>query len=264
MPYSTIIAVDAQLLNSGVITIPDLKAWERLDSLVFIIGSSSARWRRVCDSDAYSCLEMISRNHNVVGSRLFITNTDVRVPGWNVVNVNKLSCLNIGCGDKPFYGCVNIDKRLLPTVDLVVDVESQGLPFPNEFFDVVYMIDVLEHISWRKTINVVDEVWRVLKPGGRFIIRVPNIERIAEMVLRRDYPKIVHPDIGEFHEWQLISYYLFGGQENPEDFHKAGFTESAIRELLSMVGFEVTQVLKAKDPSIHPNMLVVGVKAVRS
>jgi SAM-dependent methyltransferase len=49
---------------------------------------------------------------------------------------------------------------------------AEALPFRNESFDVVAMLDVLEHTS-RKDL-VLKEVERVLKPGGSLMISVPN------------------------------------------------------------------------------------------
>jgi len=46
--------------------------------------------------------------------------------------------------------------------------DSDNLPFENHFFDVVYCNDSFHHYPMPKT--VLSEVYRVLKPGGTFII----------------------------------------------------------------------------------------------
>jgi len=49
---------------------------------------------------------------------------------------------------------------------------AENLPFPDNSFDKVLMSDVLELLSdWKKGI---EEVRRVLKPGGKFIIATRN------------------------------------------------------------------------------------------
>ncbi|HDD61107.1 MAG TPA: class I SAM-dependent methyltransferase, partial [Chloroflexi bacterium] len=51
---------------------------------------------------------------------------------------------------------------LLPTSS-----HSEFLPFPKEHFERIIMIDTLHHVcDQQQTIN---ELWRVLKPGGRII-----------------------------------------------------------------------------------------------
>jgi 2-polyprenyl-3-methyl-5-hydroxy-6-metoxy-1,4-benzoquinol methylase len=49
---------------------------------------------------------------------------------------------------------------------------TDTLPYPNEAFDVVTMLAVLEHLSHPKA--VVAEVSRILKPGGRLVLTVPS------------------------------------------------------------------------------------------
>ena len=49
---------------------------------------------------------------------------------------------------------------------------GQSLPFENNKFDVALLIRVIHHIQ--KPEEVLNEVYRVLKPGGYFIIEVAN------------------------------------------------------------------------------------------
>ncbi|MGB7873758.1 MAG: class I SAM-dependent methyltransferase [Anaerolineales bacterium] len=50
---------------------------------------------------------------------------------------------------------------------------SESLPFPNNFFERVVMVDALHHvIDHAKTAR---EMYRVLKPGGRIVIEEPDI-----------------------------------------------------------------------------------------
>ena len=47
---------------------------------------------------------------------------------------------------------------------------------PDAGLDVVIAFDVIEHFTKAELIPLVDEVWRVLKPGGRWVIHAPNGE----------------------------------------------------------------------------------------
>ena len=50
----------------------------------------------------------------------------------------------------------------------------EGVRFPSSYFDVVTMYQVLEHIANPRA--VLKECHRILKPGGRLLVSVPNIE----------------------------------------------------------------------------------------
>jgi len=54
-----------------------------------------------------------------------------------------------------------------------VDLNSQSLPFPDDYFDLVTMIEVLEHLV--DTDHALREVHRVLRPNGYIFISTPNM-----------------------------------------------------------------------------------------
>jgi predicted SAM-dependent methyltransferase len=83
--------------------------------------------------------------------------------------------INLGCGKRHLEGHVNIDiqERIKP--DLVCDV-TKGLPYEDNSVDEVKAYDFLEHIPIGKTVDVIMEIWRVLKPGGKFESYTPDAE----------------------------------------------------------------------------------------
>jgi predicted SAM-dependent methyltransferase len=83
--------------------------------------------------------------------------------------------LNLGCGYNHIEGYVNIDNREEVEPDMVADV-LQGLPFDDSSVDEVRAYDFLEHIPTGKTIQVITEIWRVLKPGGVFESMTPSTD----------------------------------------------------------------------------------------
>lgn len=78
--------------------------------------------------------------------------------------------LDIGCGRHKFPGAIGVDSLALPGVDCVVDLNKR-LPFNDEQFEVVYSNQVLEHIP--NLIGLVEEIHRLLCPGGMMIAHVP-------------------------------------------------------------------------------------------
>lgn len=74
--------------------------------------------------------------------------------------------------DKQYSAPTQVSKRFkLVHYDLEKD---DLLPFEESFFDVVSMLAVIEHLEFNDSVQVLSEVYRVLKPGGICIITVPS------------------------------------------------------------------------------------------
>lgn len=72
---------------------------------------------------------------------------------------------------------------------------GQHMPFDREYFDAVVMSEVLEHLDDDVLTQTLDEVSRVLKPGGVFLGTVPAEEQLADS-------NVVCPHCAhQFHRW---------------------------------------------------------------
>lgn len=83
--------------------------------------------------------------------------------------------LDIGCGASKQPGFVGIDYQQYGDVDIVHNIEETPWPLPDESVLMAVASHVLEHINPHGGvfINVMDEIWRVLKPGAQFTFVVP-------------------------------------------------------------------------------------------
>lgn len=83
----------------------------------------------------------------------------------------------------------------------VVEGEVWEAGFPSEAFDVVTCWHVIEHASSPR--RVVEEIHRVLRPGGWLVLATPNLEdhifRVAYVLARRRRPPLFEPDERELH-----------------------------------------------------------------
>jgi SAM-dependent methyltransferase len=79
--------------------------------------------------------------------------------------------LNLGCGQRPIDGYINIDVADLPHVDLVISLEDAELPYADNSVDFVLCDHVLEHID--NFIPLVEEIHRVCRAGALVHVTVP-------------------------------------------------------------------------------------------
>jgi SAM-dependent methyltransferase len=90
--------------------------------------------------------------------------------------------LNLGCGEHAWPGWVNMDMAPLPGVDVVHDAMKTPWPFEAESFDEIFASHFLEHVPHHHAsgrdgfLVVMEEIERVLKPGGRLVARVPHFK----------------------------------------------------------------------------------------
>ncbi len=77
--------------------------------------------------------------------------------------------LNLGAADRQFPGFLSVD--IVPPADFVCDLE-QCWPWDDSSVDEIRAHDIIEHLENR--IHTMNEMYRVLKPGARAIIEVPN------------------------------------------------------------------------------------------
>ena len=83
--------------------------------------------------------------------------------------------LNLGCGQFKKDGFINLDMSELCNPDILHDLENIPYPFKNGAFDLIEADHVLEHLS--DPFRVMGEIHRILKPGGKLVIKVPHFSR---------------------------------------------------------------------------------------
>ncbi len=115
-----------------------------------------------------------------------VTERSVEIP-WLLERVNGVSYergLDIGSADAQYQvpRVVGVDIRRAPKVDVIADADC--LCFSNWSFALALCISTIEHIGERsvgygttyeekKRERVMDEIYRVLAPGGRCLITAP-------------------------------------------------------------------------------------------
>src|SRR3989339_563091 len=83
--------------------------------------------------------------------------------------------LNLGAGEDKKEGYINIDWNELAKPDVKHDLNKPPYPFADAYFDLIEANHILEHLD--SPFVIMKELHRLLKPGGRLIIRVPHFSR---------------------------------------------------------------------------------------
>ncbi len=110
--------------------------------------------------------------------------------------------LNVGCGldiRSAADGWVNLDVAALPGVDVVHDIFTLPWPFKDGEFDALYAAHILEHVPHSLPgvtkdgfVAILEEMWRILKPGGLLQIRVPHY--LGDYAIHDPtHTRLVHP-----------------------------------------------------------------------
>jgi GT2 family glycosyltransferase len=101
------------------------------------------------------------------------------------------------------------------------------LPFDDGTVDLIFTEHMLEHLGKHEVALALEEWARVLKPYGKLLMNLPNLEWCLEQWLSKPEK--------ERWDWQLDT--IFGLQTHPGEFHKTGFTQERLGVLLTAAGF---------------------------
>jgi predicted SAM-dependent methyltransferase len=136
--------------------------------------------------------------------------------------MSKLA-LNVGSGQRKFDSVqwINVDSvsRLGHEPDLVAD----GAHLPQEDATVDYFIlhHVMEHFGCGDAKGLIQEAYRVLKPGGSLLIFIPDLKTLAGRWLG-----------GEISDYIFIVNLMGAYMGNEADRHKWHYTVASLTEAL--------------------------------
>ncbi len=112
---------------------------------------------------------------------------------WSVLTEGKFqpkTLLDAGCGlglyadfaasqgvvvtglDRSSFACQESSQLLGSNKVVRHDLEKTAIPFRANRFDAVACLDVIEHV--KRDQYVLNQIYRVIKPGGRILITTPN------------------------------------------------------------------------------------------
>lgn len=189
--------------------------------------------------------------------------------------------LEIGSGYAPTPGFAHLDLNPnAPDVDFVGP--AWPLDFPDGCLEELRAVDVLEHVSYWDTDACLAEWARVLVPGGRLFVQVPDAEHImddyvaavglrperipgeqagATAHLTRGLPAGLPSTPLAGAAWRLLGgqsdgKYAKDGDDGDWNLHRALFDAGSLESALVRAGFGV----ESMESNAHPNLQAWAVK----
>tara|TARA_Y100000385_G_C13097168_1_gene642080 strand:+ start:3074 stop:3775 length:702 start_codon:yes stop_codon:yes gene_type:complete len=158
------------------------------------------------------------------GIKAFTSNTGrLDYVGRLVTRFGKSKVLTIGVGDLYLEKILLKNRMDLYVLDpsqtsissatqsLSLDSEraivgySQNMPYESDFFDVIVMSEVLEHLDDDILSGTIKELHRVLKKGGRFIGTVPFNENLKKSEVMCPHCDAVFHKVGHVRSFDKLS-----------------------------------------------------------
>jgi predicted SAM-dependent methyltransferase len=139
--------------------------------------------------------------------------------------------LNLGCG--PNY--LKSDKMEWINTDLVTDHNFQPdqlwdfrkpIPLPDGSVGFILAWHILEHAALHERDGMVKDWYRVLKPGGKLAIAVPDIVDLYERYKKHEF------------DWYILMVNIYGPWNGfIGDLHRWGYNRDELAKVLKDGGF---------------------------
>ncbi len=112
------------------------------------------------------------------------------------IGADMTKILDLGCGKKKHPGAIGVDFNANLGADIVHDLNKFPYPLKDKEFDEIYLDNVLEHLD--NVIRVMEEVYRISKPGGLVKVIVPYF---------RSHWACIDPTHTHFFTYNSFAYY---------------------------------------------------------
>lgn len=137
--------------------------------------------------------------------------------------------LSIGCGDRRLPGYTGVDAVQRAAVDIVAPATK--IPLPDGVADEVLAIHLLEHLFEWEAPDALAEWYRLLKPGGKLVLEMPDFMKSCR--------NIAEGIKGKKHDEQMGLWGVFGDPRAKDPFmmHKTGWWFKRLKPFVEGVGF---------------------------
>src|SRR5215207_6812351 len=152
-----------------------------------------------------------------------------------MVSTTKIRRLNWGCGHRGEPSWINSDQKDGPGIDISCDIRD-GLPLESDCIDYCVSIHALPEVPYPDLVPILQELRRVLKPGGVLRLALPDLLKGVEAYRRGDRDYFLIPDEDARSTGaKLITQLVWYG------YVRTFFTGDFTEELLRNAGFGLVE-----------------------
>lgn len=159
--------------------------------------------------------------------------------------------LHIG-GKQSSEGWEVLDALPGPHVAHVCNANDLSL-FSDNTFAEIYASHVAEHLDYKDELSATLVEWmRVLQPGGKLYVSVPDLDVLSGMILEKNRLTV--------EERYFVMRMIFGGHVDQYDYHVTGLNEDFLTVFLRTAGYiNITKVERFGLFDDTSNMVYKGV-----
>ena len=158
--------------------------------------------------------------------------------------------LNLGCGEYPLQGFINVDAVGSLGVDVVLTVPP--LPWPDECISEIWMCHFLEHLDRPAATHLLSECHRVMEPDATLGVVVPDFWEMTRRYINNEAAPFEWP-AGQFHDLRdldALNHFLLYSTCQPSH-HQWMYDRHTLAFALRQAGFEVgDDIDRYKDPRL--------------
>jgi SAM-dependent methyltransferase len=138
--------------------------------------------------------------------------------------------LNVGCGGRRIDGYTGVDAVERSAADVIAP--ANDLPFEDDSAEEVLSVHLVEHVHQWEVPALLAEWFRVIEPGGRLCLEMPDIIKCCQNVAEGRMKGGKDPD-------QLGMWGLYGDPRTQDPWmgHKWGWTFRTLEPLVKAAGF---------------------------
>ena len=167
------------------------------------------------------------------------TNIDLYIPGYSFLASERPDLVkkNRTTLDRYYKNSYPSQPQDFECVaDRFADITT--LDYPEDSIHEIICIQTFEHLSRQEASQALTCWHKILKPGGRLLIDVPDFEKLILLYLAQ------RTEVDREWHYRMI----FGSQKNEGAFHKDGYSLCKLYEMLEAHGFKNIRVRNNGHP----------------